>query len=125
MSAHFAIARLFAAGATLHTQAGIDGLTPIQTNDPVTQTLVETVAALWSFLPGHLYTGGYSRAGLNTFGLRYQHGDSLVNHAYASVHGSTQWVVVPMPKPGWRAEPVLPWRIAAQGPVPHVLHLER
>lgn len=122
---HFAICRLFAAGCTIHTQAGIDGRTPMQAQDPLTHQIVEGIAALWSFVPRYIYTGGYTRAGLSTFALVYRDGDSLVNHAYSSVHGQQQWAVVSVPKPGWMAEAMPGWRIAAVGPVPFVLRLER
>lgn len=101
----------------------MSGLTPLQANDPVTQPIMEGIAALWSFLPGRTYTGSYTRAGLSTFGLVYRDGDSLVNHAYGSIHGADQWVVVSMPKPGWMAEADDDWGIREVGPMPFVLRL--
>lgn len=125
---HHAIARLLCAGQVIHTQAGLEGRAPDPTREPVQTALCEAISKVWRFIPDHAYTGAYSRPGLtpDTFPLQWQEADSLVAHAYATLHATEGWAVNPMPRDGWAAQGANGWTVAETLPgFPFVVRVVR
>ncbi|HEY3043506.1 MAG TPA: hypothetical protein VGJ39_05760, partial [Vicinamibacterales bacterium] len=78
------------------------------------------------FLPNDLQSGTPVEPGKGDFGLAWKsepHAQSRVDRAYGVVVGNQQWIVVPMPAPGWSPVAINGWRIDAVGPVPYLLRL--
>ena len=122
-----AIAYMYSAGYTFHLQDGLEGRVP--TSSEAVQDGVATILRdVAKFLPSDLQSGMPVEPGAGDFGLAWKndpHAESRVDHAYGIVAGNRQWVVVPMPAPGWSAVPINGWKIDAVGPVPYLLRLAR
>jgi hypothetical protein len=122
-----AIAYMYSAGYTFHFQRGLEGRVPGQ-NEPVQDGVATALREVAKFLPDDLPSGAAVEPGAADFGLIWKNekgAQSLVDRAYGVVSGNRQWVVVPMPAPGWSAAPSSGWRIDAVGPVPYLLRLNR
>ncbi len=127
---HHAIAHLLTPGSTLHTQAGLEGRAPDPVSEPIQTAMCEDISRMWRFIPEDCYLGEYSRPNLSpaTWPMTWTAGDvdSLVGHAYASIHGNTAWACVPLPRAGWEAVGVNGWRVDAQlDGFPFVVRLTR
>lgn len=121
------VAAFYGVGMTYHPEVGArEGRAPGQA-EPLQDEVAAMLGQIAQFLPQDIATGGYCRPNFGDFGLAWTDGDtdSKVGHAYGSLHGNVQYVVVPMPSDGWTPVPVNGWRIAAVGPVPYLLRLER
>lgn len=123
MAAHFATCAIFAGGCTWHFEVGLWGDIPAP--GTITEAIAQRLQAVTAFYSPNAHTGAYARAGLGDFGLAYAPGDSRVNHAYGMIRDGVQWVVVPLPRPGWVASPVNGWRILTWGPEQGMLALTR
>lgn len=124
-TAHAAIALALVGLTTYHSQAGLEGLTPGD-DEPIQAECGRQIGALGSIIGADAQLGSYSRPGIN-WPLTWTAGDtdSLVQHAYASIHGETAYVVVPMPAPGWTLQPVDGWTVAEVGAQPWIAKLTR
>jgi hypothetical protein len=105
---HFGICRLFGAGCTVHTQAGLEGRAP-GADEPLTESLIAAISEVWQFIPADAPSGQYSAPHLGRFPLVWAGGDSLINHAYARILGDRAFVVNPMPRLGWVAKGADGW----------------
>lgn len=122
-----AIAYLLTPGYTFHMQAGLEGWRPSD-SEQLQEACAKSLAEIATFIPPEAQLGVYVEPGLGDFGLAWKQGpqaESLVDRAYGVVLGSQQWVVVPVPAPGWSPTPASGWRIEAVGPVPYVLKLAK
>jgi hypothetical protein len=122
-----AIAYMYSGGYTYHFQRGLESRVPAQ-NERVQNGVAAALREIATFLPDDLTSGASVHPGAHDFGLAWKaesHAQSLVDRAYGVVRGDRQWVVVPMPAPGWTPQPANGWRIEAVGPVPYLLQLGR
>ena len=58
---HFGIARLYAAGATIHSQAGLEGRVP-GANERTTERICSAISDMWHVVPDYTPAGDYVRA---------------------------------------------------------------
>lgn len=122
---HFSICRLFGAGCTIHSQAGVEGRAP-RADEPITEDLATAISDVWAFIPSEAPSGAYAAPHLGNFPLVWDGPDSLVTHAYAKLFSDHAWAVNPMPRDGWTPQPIDGWTIAAQLPgAEYVLKLVR
>lgn len=110
---HAAIAHLYSAGLTLHTEAGLHGRVA-NSNEWAHRGAAELCAQIWKFFPNEVQAGSYTRQGFNDFPIVYNTGDSLADDkAYGSIRGNS-WVVVPKPRPGFTLQGRDGWTITSQ-----------
>jgi len=115
-----AVAELFAAGSTIHTQAlGIEGQIP--TGDE--QARCEAWAESWRIVPPEAQLGTYTRGGFGNCPLI--HSDATALRTFAMIHqgGREATAVVVRPTAAYHAVAAPGWRIVTQ--VGHVVRLTR
>jgi hypothetical protein len=120
-----AVAYMYSAGYTFHFQHGLEGRVPTPA-EMVQEGVAIALREVAKFLPNDLQSGTPVEPGKGDFGLAWKsepHAQSRVDRAYGIVMGNQQWVVVPMPAPGWSPVAINGWRIDAVGPVPYLLRL--
>jgi len=118
-----AIAYLLSAGYTFHLQAGVEGWRP-EDSEPLQEACAQSLTEIARFIPTEIQLGAALEPGSRDFALAWtgnSRAESLVDRAYGVVLGNRQWVVVPVPAPGWSAAPANGWRIDAVGPVPYLV----
>lgn len=120
MAAHMGTCAVFANGCTWHFESGLSGLAPVA--GTIEEAISVRLQAVATFYPANTHTGRYTRFGLGDYALGWSTG-SRTNHAYGSILGNTQWVVVPYPNPGWQPQPVGGWRVDALGPETGMLRM--
>jgi hypothetical protein len=111
---YYAVAHLFGAGATLHTQAlGIDGVLP----GAVAQGCCEAVRDVWAYFSNagivDAQTGQYTRGGLADCPI--VHDDALALRTFGMIQGNKAVVVPVRRQGGWALTPVAPWVVSDQG----------
>lgn len=107
--AHHAIAHIYGAGSTLHSQAGLEGRA--RREDETQQAAcAAAVREVWQAIPPEAQLGEYTRGGLASLPIEWGgEGDSLRD--YGLMLGARAWVVVARKRPG-RAIVAKPgWRI--------------
>ena len=122
-----AIAYMYSAGYTFHFQRGLEGRVPTP-SEAVQDGVATALREVAKFLTNDFQSGTLVEPGAGDFGLAWKsdpHAESRVDRAYGIVVGRHQWVVVPMPAPGWSPAPINGWRIDAVGPVPYLLRLAK
>jgi hypothetical protein len=121
------VATFYCCGYTFHPECGArEGRAPGQ-GEPLQDGVAELMGQVDQFLPPDIALGQYVRPHMADFGLTWAEddSDSLVGHAYGSLHGDAQYCVVPLPKPGLVLTAAPGWRIVAVGPVPYLVKLAR
>jgi hypothetical protein len=122
-----AIAYMYSAGYTYHFQDGLEGRVPAP-SETVQDGIAGVLRDVAKFLPNDLQSGTSVQPGAGDFGLIWKNdsqAQSRVDRAYGIVVGNRQWVVIPMPAPGWSPVPANGWRIDAVGPVSYLLRLAK
>jgi len=111
-----AVAALYAAGSTIHTQSlGIRGEVPTSVEEECARAWADAEA----HVPDDAQTGAYTRGGLSDCPV--EHSDALALRTFATLQGDKATAVVVRPTADWRAIAVAPWRIVrCDG---HVMHL--
>lgn len=89
--AYFGAARLMAAGATFHSQCGLEGRAPAS-NEPNTAACANAVGLAWGAIPPDAQTGAYQRCGGGAFPTACNVSESL--RSYASMMGGGVWFIV-------------------------------
>jgi len=117
VAGHFAIAALYGAGCTIHSQFGLEGRCP-SASEPLSESLAQMITDIWRFIPAEAQLGEYARAGLHyPLAWRGEHGDDSQlssQHAYASIMGDTAYCVLPMPRLDYVPEGVNGWKVDAE-----------
>lgn len=113
---YFGISHLFSAGATFHSQAGLEGRCPSK-DEPIQQSIADAISAVWDFMPAMVQTGEYSAPHIGNFPLKYETGDSTQDHAYASLFEHEGWVTIPRQRDGFVAQGVNGWAVTKTLPV--------
>ncbi len=119
-----ATASMMSAGATFHSTAGINDITP----GPVTTTAEASFFAGLSAIPTASQTWLYSRGGLSTNPLAHSDRPDPAGalRTFCKISGGDAWCVAIRPGPQWQATAVGGWHIVAQsGPRGSVIHLQR
>jgi hypothetical protein len=122
-----AIAYLLTAGYTFHLQAGVEGWRP-EPSEPLQDGCAQSLAEIAEFIPNEVQLGEAVRPGSGDFALAWTgkpQAESLVDRAYGVTLGNRQWVVVPVPAPGWSPAAANGWRIDGVGPVPYLVRFAK
>lgn len=106
-AAHLGIARLLTAGATWHSQAGLEGRarTPAET---VQTAIAAAVLDVWRHIPATAQTLNYT-AGHLDIGVNWREGDAM--RAYGAKSDAVQYVIIARPAAGYVVTPKAGWAI--------------
>jgi hypothetical protein len=96
---HFAICRLYGAGCTVHSQAGLEGRVPNEA-ESISNGIATAISRVWQAIPGKAAAGVYVRApggpaGGGDFALTVTRDDLMDGRGYGSLLGDVQYVVLP------------------------------
>jgi hypothetical protein len=96
---HFAICRLYGAGCTVHSQAGLEGRVP-GANEPISKGIFTAISRVWQAIPGNAAAGAYVRApggpaAGGDFAISVTRDDLTDGRGYGSLLGDVQYVVLP------------------------------
>jgi hypothetical protein len=122
--AHFAIAALVGNGATIHTQAGVEGRVP-GIDEPVANDIASQIAAVWRFIPAHAHACDHPLQTSPGWPLQNPLTDYPTGRAYAADCGNEWWIVNPLATADWTPKPRAGWRVEQGGANRELLHLVR
>jgi hypothetical protein len=116
IAAYAGVGRLYSAGTTVHSDAGLQARVPDQTTEPVQCAAALAVLAVWQTIPGDVYAlGRYTHDGFSELAVAWQVDvDGL--RCYAAIVGHVQYVVPVEPRAGWTPQPIGGYAITTATP---------
>ncbi len=121
---HHAVAMIFSAGSTFHSDAGLQGEIPWGRQ----QACADAVTKAWSVVPVEYQQGQYTRGGLASLPLVFHEEEfpEESSRLYGMILGGQACCVACKPTKFWLAKAVDGWSIATQdGPMASVVLLRR
>lgn len=112
---HHAVAHLYGAGSTFHSESGLQGLAPaVGTKE---QACADAVTQAWTLVGPEWQQGRYTRGGLDDLPLVWDESyfPDQTSRLYGSILGNQCLCVAVKPNDGWVAEAVPGWKIVSTG----------
>lgn len=123
---HHAVAHIFSAGSTFHSDPGLQAELPTPNGD--VQKCADAATLAWTLIGPEWQTGQYTRGGLPDLPLVWDasYFPEQTSRIYGMILGSRAMCVAVKPNQGWVAQAVPGWRIvSAEGPRGTLVLLER